>query len=336
MNASWAINMGKSTHTAYEFSNLVLTIEQTYSESKIIILGCLTSWTLCRLKFGCVWLILLLYICRTYYKLTTRRIKRAIRDETRRYHARKILAAGETVNWLNELLDRIWHLYEQPLCQQIVQHVNAGLSGGISIPGKPSPRRVVLHSLAPIEHPIHFTRVKVVQRPDSDTIILESEFTLRIRQLHTHGFHLFHHASNEPLVNLRVHHTDKKGADHDLEIQIRELVASGILRLEIDCSRSHPAILQPHIELRGQPNMDCSVRPLSHHTFPFEFEFPHHVDWRTVLEMQIREVLRRAFKTPLSLPLSLPFVGLLGERVLVRTMRWLWQVERYWEHFRSY
>ncbi|KAF7114466.1 hypothetical protein CNMCM5793_008770 [Aspergillus hiratsukae] len=323
--------MGKSTHTAYESSDLLLTIEETYSESKIIILGCLTSWILCRLNFGCIWLILLLYICRTYYELTTRRIHRAIRDETRRYHAQRILAAGETVNWLNELLDKIWYLYEQPLCQEIVQHVNAGLSGAITRPGEASPQRVVLHSLAAIEHPLHFNRVKIAQRPDSDIIIIESEFTLQVRQRHTHGLHLLHHTAHEPLINLRVYHTDRqKHADHDREIQIRELVAAGILRLEIDCSRSHPAILQPQIELRGQPKMDCSVRTLSHHNFPFEFA--HHVDWRDILEMHIGEVLRRAFKSPLSLPLSWPFVGSLGERVLVRIMRWLWQVERYWEH----
>lgn len=74
--------MGKSTHTAYEISDILLTIEKTYSESKIIIVGRLISWTLCPLNFSFVWLILLLYICRTYYELTTRRIHRAIRDET--------------------------------------------------------------------------------------------------------------------------------------------------------------------------------------------------------------------------------------------------------------
>ncbi|RHZ57465.1 uncharacterized protein CDV56_101833 [Aspergillus thermomutatus] len=300
--------MGKSINTTYD------TIEQIYSESKIIIVGCLASWALCRLRFGCIGLLLVLSICRTYYELTTRRIQRAIRDETRRHHAQRILARGETVHWINELLDRIWHLYERPLCEQIVQHVNAGLSRTVSKPGEPAPQRVVLHSLASIERPLRFNRVHIAHRPDSDTMILEGEFTL-------------HQTAHEPLINLRVHHhtNPHKQTSHDLEIQIREFTGVGILRLEIDCSGSHPAIRQPQIELRGQPKMDCTVKTLSHHNFPFHFA--HHVDWRKVVEMQIREGLGRAFKSPLPLPL----VKLLGEGLLVKILQWLWQVERYWE-----
>lgn len=307
--------MGKSTaSTTPDLSFLLSNIEQTYTESKIIIVACLTSWTLCRLHFSSVWLFLLLAICRKAYQLSIRRAQRAIRDDSRRYHAQKILDRGETVHWVNLLLDKVWHLYERPISERIVRQVNAGLPQG---------QRVVLRSMASVERPLRLNRVRVSYQGNKGNMMLEGDFTVEIRPFQAPGFHLAERNA-EPLIDLTVlHSTGRKHQNHDLEVQVREFVGAGVIRLEIDCQSLQPYILQPQIELQGQPKMDCTVKTLSQHHFPFHFA--HQVDWRKVVEMQIREGLGWAFRSPLPLPFSL------GENALVKIMRLLWQMDRYWD-----
>ncbi|EAW08557.1 uncharacterized protein ACLA_032930 [Aspergillus clavatus NRRL 1] len=307
--------MGKSTAKATpEISSILFILEQTYAESKIIIVACLTSWTLCRLHFSSIWLFLLLGICRTAYQLSIQRAQRSIRDESRRYHAQKILGRGETVHWVNHVLDKVWHLYERPICEHIVRQVNAGLPPG---------QRVVLRSLASVERPLRLNRVRISHYGKPGNMILEGEFVVEIRPFQAPGFHLVERIT-EPLIDLTVlQSAGRKNQNHDLEVQVREFVGAGVIRLEIDCQGLQPCILQPQIELQGQPMIDCTVKTLSQHHFPFHFA--HQVDWRKVVEMQIREGLGRAFRSPLPLPFAL------GENALVKIMRWLWQMDRCWD-----
>ncbi|KAE8383748.1 hypothetical protein BDV26DRAFT_250726 [Aspergillus bertholletiae] len=294
-------------------------IEQTYKESKLIIVGCLVSWTLCRLHFRFVWLLIILAVCRTHYQVSIRRIERAIRDELHRYHSQKILQRGESVEWVNEALGRAWHLYQRQICKRLVQYVNAGLAQRSD---DSSPQKLVIHSLAVVDQPLRFTKVMIYSKPQSRNLIFEGHFRIDLRPPQDQRMHLMDIVhTGEPLIDLAIVHEKPDRKNHDLVVHIRQVTGAGIVRLEIDLERLEPHILEPQIELQDQPQIDCTIRSVSQHHFPFHFA--HHIDWRRAVETQIREGLGWAFHRPLPLPFHF-----LGERFLVKMMTWWWQLSR--------
>ncbi|KAL5359247.1 hypothetical protein BJX96DRAFT_148057 [Aspergillus floccosus] len=294
------------------------TIEQIYKESKVIIFGCLASWTIYHLRLGVVGLILLLAVCRTYYELSLRRVERAIRDETRRYHAKHILHRGESVEWMNGILVRLWHLYQQRICDQIVQYVNRGLAGRPDT-GEPPAQKVVIQSLALVEHPLRILHIHTYTRPESGNFVIEATFRVDLSPPPEH--HRLHLRTREPLVDLViVHDKQQDRRQHDLAVQVRQFTGTALVRLEIDFQGDEPQLLQPQIELQGQPQIDCTYRSVSQHHFPFHFA--HHIDWRKVVEVQIREGLGWAFHRPL------PLLHLVGGKLLIRMVTWWWMLKR--------
>lgn len=294
-------------------------IEQTYKESKLIIVGCLASWTLCRLNFRFVWLLIILAFCRTHYQVSVRRIERAIRDELRRYHSQKVLQRGESVEWVNEVLGRAWHLYQRQICKRIVQYVNAGLAQRSE---DSSPQKLVIHSLAVVEQPLRFTKVMAYSKPQSRNLIFEGHFCIDLRPPDDQRMHLLDLVhSDEPLINLAIVHEKPDRKNHDLVVHVRQVTGTGIVRLEIDLESLEPHILQPQIELQDHPHIDCTIKTVSQHHFPFHFA--HHVDWRRAVEKQIREGLGWAFHRPLPLPFHF-----FGEKFLIRMMTWWSQLSR--------
>ncbi|KAI9931407.1 hypothetical protein ASPWEDRAFT_66683 [Aspergillus wentii DTO 134E9] len=304
--------MGKSKEQPID---LVDVISQTYSESKIIVVACLTSWLLCRLNFGAAWLLLILAFLRTQHQLSLRRAERSIRDELIRGQAEKTLQKGESVEWINSVIGKLWHLYEPQICNQIVRYVNHELGGQVDS------KKVVIHSLALFEQPLRVLKIKAYSKPNSPNFILDAEFCLKITPPDDHRVHLLEIGAHEPLIDMAIVHTntdDHKA--HDLAVQVKNFTGTGVVRFEIDLESLHPHLLQPHIELEEKPKMDCTIRTISHHHFPFHFA--HHVDWRRVVEMQIRAGLGRAFHQPLPLPF-----GIWGEGMMVKIMRGMWHLQ---------
>lgn len=295
------------------------TIEQTYKESKVIVVGCLASWTLCRLNFGFVWLILLLAVCRTQYQVSIRRVERTIRDELHRYHGSKRLQRGESVEWINVALERVWHLYERRICDYIVRYVNAGLAR----PGSETPaQKVTVQSLASMDHPLRFTKFTTFSKPEAPNWILEGHFRVDLAPpwIWDPRHHLVERSHAEPLIDMTIAHSRQEHRHHDLLVQVRQFTGTGTLRLEVDFEGAEPRIHPPLIEFHDQPQIDCTMRTVSQHHFPFHFA--HHVDWRKVVGMQIREGLGWAWHRPL----PLPFFHFLGQRLVVRVMTWWWQL----------
>lgn len=326
------------THRAYPSGGFALhealrealrAIEQVYRESKVIIIGCLASWSIYHLRLGFVGFLLLLAVCRTYYDLSRRRIERAILDETRRYHAKHVLKHGETAEWMNTIIGRLWHLYQQRICDHIVRYVNRGLAlrGGTGTgidadtngEGDALSQKVVIQSLALVEQPFRFLKFTTYTRSGSRNFIVEGQFQVDLAPPMDHRrLHLLHH---EPLLDLMIVQDkthDRK--QHDLAVQVRQFTGTGVLRLEIDFEGAEPQILRPQIELQGQPQIDCTYRAVSQHHFPFHFA--HHIDWRKVVEMQIREGLGWAFHRPL------PLLHLMRGGLVIRMMTWWWQLKR--------
>ncbi|PYI02805.1 hypothetical protein BO78DRAFT_400323 [Aspergillus sclerotiicarbonarius CBS 121057] len=309
--------MGKPKLTPEPF-NFVELVQQTYDDSRVIFAVCLVSWIVGRLDLGLTWLLFVLAVCRTYAVVSLGRVQRIIRDECRRYHAYKILSRGETVEWANGVLQRFWHMYQNPICDHVVRYVNNGLARRMTLEDGGAPQKVVIQSLELIDLPLRFTRVFVHQKPSSPNLIIEGQFQVHLAP-HPSHHHLIE-SSGHPLIDLTIVH-DKNARDphnrtHDLAVQVRQFTSTGSLRVELDLEGDHPALLQPQVDLQEHPKMDCTIKSISQHHFPLHFA--HQVDWRRVVEMQLREGLGWAFHRPLLLPFTL------GERWVFRAMTWWW------------
>lgn len=303
----------------YEPLDLLSTVHQTYSDSKIIVVACLASWLLCRLNFRFIWIIFILACCRTQYDVSIRRVERVIRDEVRRYHSRKTLQRGESVEWVNIIVNRLWHLYERRICDELVRYVNSELARKGAIEG--NPQRVVVHTLEVIEQPLHINKVRVIPKPESPNFILEAEFSVNIQHPNAHQ-HL--HFLDDPLLDMSIVHEHPDRKHHDMAVQVKQFTGSGTVQFEFDFESSRPHLLQPHFEIQDKPHMDCTIKTISHHHFPFHFA--HHVDWRKVVERQIREGIHRVFHQPLPLPFNV-----LGEGLVLKIMTGMW----YWHRYRD-
>ncbi|PYH98454.1 hypothetical protein BO71DRAFT_371145 [Aspergillus ellipticus CBS 707.79] len=309
--------MGKPVLASEPF-DLLEVLGQTYNDSRIIVVVCLAAWVVGSFDLGFTWLFFVLAVCRAYAVVSLTRVQRVIRDECRRYHAIKILARGETVEWANGLLERFWHMYQNQICDHIVRYVNNGLARRLLGESGTAPQKVVVHSLALIDLPLRFTRVFVHPKPSSPNLIVEGQFQVNIAPHPSHR-HLIERAGH-PLIDLTIEHDktsrDYRHRDHDLAVQVRRFASTGTLRLELDLEGDHPFLLQPQIDLQEHPKMDCTIKSISQHHFPLHFA--HQVDWRRVVEMQLREGLGWAFHRPLPLPFSS------GERWLLRVVTWWW------------
>lgn len=200
----------------HELLDLMDAVRQIYSDSKIIIVGCLASWVLCRLNFSFVWLLLILACCRTQYGLYIRRVKRVVRDEIYRYEARKALQQGESVEWVNTIVGKLWHLYERRLCDELVRYINAELARKVNV--EHNRQKVVIHSLEVIERPLRITKVKTYSKPNTPNFILEAYFLVDIEPIHGHQ-HL--HFLEVPLVDMSIVHERPNRDHHDLSVQVR-------------------------------------------------------------------------------------------------------------------
>ncbi|RAH64993.1 uncharacterized protein BO66DRAFT_227932 [Aspergillus aculeatinus CBS 121060] len=312
--------MGKPGR-AREPADLIGSIEQTYTEARVIVLVCLASWLVGQFRFSFAWLLFVLAASRTYTKVSMKRMQRVVRDDCQRYHATKILAHGETINWVNEILQRLWHMNQAQISEQIVRYVNDGLARRTWTEPDTPPQKVILHSLALIELPLRMTRVFVHRKPSSPNLIFEGRFQVNLAP-HGSEHHGLLEVFEHPLIDLTIlrdvdehdRHRYHSHHHHNLAVQVRQFTSQGSLQIELDLEGEQPALLQPHIELQEQPKMDCTIKSISQHHFPFHFA--HHVDWRRVVEMQLREGLGWAFRRPLPL----------GERWLIKMMTWWWHI----------
>lgn len=304
---------GQNHHGLLDFID---SVQQIYAESKIIIVGCLASWVLCRSHFSLVWLFFILACCRTQYGLYTRRVKRIIRDEVCRYESQKLLHKGESVEWINIIVGRLWHLYERRICAELVRYVNAELARKTD--GE-NPQQVVIQSLEGIERPLRVTKIKAPSKPESPNFFLEVHFRVDIEPVNGHQ-HL--HFLDAPLIDLSVVHQHPGRKHNDLSVHVRQFTGSGIVQLEFDFQSLRPHLLRPHLEISEKPAMDCTIRTISQHHFPFHFS--HSIDWRKTVERQIREGLGWAFHQPLPLPFNV-----FGESLWLSIMKGLWHLHRY-------
>ncbi|PYH49867.1 uncharacterized protein BP01DRAFT_8457 [Aspergillus saccharolyticus JOP 1030-1] len=312
--------MGKHRRVR-EPADIAASIEQIYKEARVIIIVCLASWIVGRLRFSFAWLLFILAFSRTYTNLSMTRMKRVIRDECQRYHASKILAHGESIEWMNGILRRLWHMNQDHFCAQVIRYVNDGLARRTLTEPDTPPQKVILHSLALIELPLRMTRVRVHHKPCSPNLIFEGKFWINLAP-HGTEHHDLLGVFEHPLIDLAIirdvndnnrtrYHSHHQ---HNLAVQVRQFTSQGSLRIEVDLEGEQPALLQPHIELQEQPKMDCTIKSISRLHFPVHFA--HQVDWRRVVEMQLREGLGWAFRRPLPL----------GERWLIKMMTWWWHI----------
>ncbi|OJJ45896.1 hypothetical protein ASPZODRAFT_133764 [Penicilliopsis zonata CBS 506.65] len=322
-------------------------IDQPLAECRVIVVVCLVSWTLSRLHWSPVWLLLVLAVCRTRHRVCLGRTERSLRDELERQEARqRSQTHGESVEWVNGLLDKLWTQYEQPLCARAVRYINGELAATAST------QQIVLGAVETFPQPLRWNRVRVSSAsPGSANLILEGEFEIEIAPplVHRHRRHRHRHRSRSrsrsrqllrrgqaPLValSIRYNQTAVAAGQHDLAVQIYRFSSRGRVRVELVLDAEQPQILPPQIELADRPVLDCTLRTLHHEDHDlhdddddddderggkhrkhlhFPFHFAHHIDWRRVVESQIRAGLGRAFHEPLALT-----------AFWLRLTRWFW------------
>jgi Ca2+-dependent lipid-binding protein len=78
---------------------------------------------------GWGWLFIVLAACGSYYTNSMKMLRRAVRDDIQRELVKtRLVKDHETVDWMNNFLDRFWLIYEPILSKTVVSSVDQILS----------------------------------------------------------------------------------------------------------------------------------------------------------------------------------------------------------------
>lgn len=108
-------------------------------------------------------------IIATYYKTTTDRFKRGARDDIDREltRLRSTEAGAETVEWLNNFLERFWLIFEPVMSAYVIENIDTYLVD--YLPGFLDSVRLTTFTLG--TKPFRVESVRSISEPEPDTVV---------------------------------------------------------------------------------------------------------------------------------------------------------------------
>ncbi|KAF8624817.1 hypothetical protein AX15_005704 [Amanita polypyramis BW_CC] len=236
-----------------------------YHNAGIIVFAVFASHFLARFNFGWASLFVLLAFCSTYYTTSMERMRRLSRDEIQRELIKTRLAVdSETVDWLNNFLDRFWLIYEPVLSQSIVQTVDQILSS--STPAFLDSMRLgdfTLGNKAP-----RIESVKTYPNTEDDVIIMDWTISFTPNDTSNMTKKQADNKTNPKIVLLvRI---GKGLATASMPILVEDITFKGQMKLRLKLMSNFPHVQVVDFCFMGQPVIDFVLKPIGGETFGFD------------------------------------------------------------------
>ncbi|KAI0390963.1 C2 domain-containing protein [Xylariaceae sp. FL0594] len=239
-----------------------------YHNAGIIVFACLTSWLVAVLGGGLGWIIIIMAACSTYYRTSSRRVRRNFRDDVIREMALKKLETDhESLEWINSFLVKFWPIYQPVLAQTVISSVDQVLSS--ATPAFLDSLKLKTFTLG--SKPPRMEHVKTYPKAEDDTVIMDWKFSFTPNDTADMTARQLKNKINPKVVlEIRI---GKAMISKGLDVIVENMAFSGIMRLKIKLQFPFPHIEKVEMCFLERPTIDYVCKPLGGDTFGFDINF---------------------------------------------------------------
>ncbi|KAF2168519.1 hypothetical protein M409DRAFT_21268 [Zasmidium cellare ATCC 36951] len=239
-----------------------------YHNAAVIIFACLASWTVAVLGGGLGWIFIVMAACGTYYRTSLRRVRRNFRDDITRELAKNRLETDtESLEWINNFMEKFWPIYAPVLCSTIVSSVDQVLS--TSTPAFLDSMRMKMFTLG--TKPPRLEHVKTYPRAEDDLVIMDWKFSFTPNDTSDMTEKQKANKINPKIVlEIRV---GKAMISKGLDVIVEDMACTGIMRVKMKLQLPFPHIDRVEICFLERPHIDYVCKPLGGDTLGFDINF---------------------------------------------------------------
>ena len=231
----------------------------------IIFFCCFVCWVLGRFGAGFTWIVFILAISSTYYRTSIKRVRRRVRDDLNREHAKQRLETDfETTEWLNTFLLKFWIIYEPVLSATIIASVDQVLS--TQTPAFLDSLRLSKFTLG--TKPPRVEQVKTYPKSEEDIVLMDWQFSFTPNDVSDLTARQLKNKVN-PKVVLAIR-VGKGLVGKDLPILVEDMSFSGLMRIKIKLMSQFPHVKTVDLSFLERPNFDYVLKPIGGETFGFD------------------------------------------------------------------
>ncbi|KAI1200925.1 C2 domain-containing protein [Nemania serpens] len=239
-----------------------------YHNAAIIIFACLSSWLIAVLGGGLGWIIIIMTACSTYYRTSSRRVRRNFRDDVIREMALKKLDNDhESLEWINSFLVKFWPIYQPVLAQTVINAVDQVLSS--ATPSFLDSLKLKTFTLG--SKPPRMDHVKTYPKAEDDTVLMDWKFSFTPNDTADMTSRQLKNKINPKVVlEIRI---GKAMISKGLDVIVEDMAFSGIMRLKVKLQFPFPHIEKVEMCFLERPTIDYVCKPLGGETFGFDINF---------------------------------------------------------------
>lgn len=206
--------------------------------------------------------------CSTYYRTSTRRVRRNFRDDVvREMGLKKLETDHESLEWINSFLVKFWPIYQPVLAQTVINAVDQVLSS--ATPGFLDSLKLKTFTLG--SKPPRMDHVKTYPKAEDDTVIMDWKFSFTPNDTADMTYRQIKNKIN-PKVVLEIR-LGKAMLSKGLDVIVEDMAFSGIMRLKIKLQFPFPHIEKVEMCFLERPTIDYVCKPLGGETFGFDINF---------------------------------------------------------------
>ncbi|KAI1176202.1 C2 domain-containing protein [Nemania sp. FL0916] len=239
-----------------------------YHNAAVIVFACLSSWLVAILGGGLGWILIIMAACSTYYRTSTRRVRRNFRDDVIREMALKKLDNDhESLEWINSFLVKFWPIYQPVLAQTVINAVDQVLSS--ATPAFLDSLKLKTFTLG--SKPPRMDHVKTYPKAEDDTVVMDWKFSFTPNDTADMTSRQIKNKINPKVVlEIRI---GKAMISKGLDVIVEDMAFSGIMRLKVKLQFPFPHIEKVEMCFLERPTIDYVCKPLGGETFGFDINF---------------------------------------------------------------
>lgn len=208
---------------------------------------------------GWGWLFIVLAACGTYYSNSMKMLRRAVRDDIQRELVKtRLVKDHETVDWMNNFLDRFWLIYEPVLSKTVVSSVDQILS--MSAP--PMVDSMALSTFTLGTKAPRIESVRTFPHTPEDEVVMDWKISFTTTDLLDHR--AVGKTNSKIVLDIKI---GKGPARIPMSILVGNIEFQGEMRIKLKLMTNFPHVQMVNLSFMSKPLFNYVVKPIGGETF---------------------------------------------------------------------
>jgi Ca2+-dependent lipid-binding protein len=217
---------------------------------------------------GLAWVFLIMAACGTYYRTSLRRVRRNFRDDVNREMAKnRIESDTESLEWMNNFLDKFWPIYAPVIADTVINSVDQVLS--TATPAFLDSMRMRFFTLG--SKPPRMEHVRSYPKADDDTVLMDWRFSFTPNDTADMTAKQIKNKIN-PKVILEIR-IGKAMVSKAMDVIVEDFAFSGLMRVKMKLQIPFPHIERVEICFLEKPEIDYVCKPVGGEYLGFDINF---------------------------------------------------------------